>query len=121
MSLILVDFYKKEEGVHNNPVFNDVFNTHCDGGVEGLLPKKFFEVFIDWDNDLSQWVEVLVYTPAQTKVALKVINNCNDTFSYLAISYEDFRIKQLCCRNEAFLVTEDGQNILTEDDQPILV
>lgn len=64
------------------------------------VPKIFQEVFIHWDGGTMQWVEDPTYAPGSV-VVLKVTNPCTSAYSYLAdISYNDFRLKQLCCQND---------------------
>lgn len=98
MSEILIPIFRNEAGESFNPATNGLFNTHCDDGIR-LQPKKFKEVFVHWSVD--HWVEDLVYISGTSIVALKVINECDDTFSYLNFGFNDFRLDQLCCQGPA--------------------
>jgi hypothetical protein len=96
MALITVDTYKDEAGVQSNPAIQTSLDTHC--FVTGQTKKKkFAEVFIHWDG--AAWVEDPAYIPFSSIPALKVTNTCNDSFSYIKYSAEDFRLSQLCCES----------------------
>lgn len=125
MSTISVAIFKTEDDVHTNPPTPSLYDTHCDG-----QKKPFAEVFIYWDIVNEEWVESPTFQLAvpgvssETIVALKVSNECDDTYAFLDIPYNDFRLKQLCCvieeLNEGlFLLTEDGEVIETEDGNGI--
>jgi hypothetical protein len=118
MSTILVSIYKTEGGVQNNPAILYVYDTNCEGNVK----KSFAEVLIHWDG--LAWVEDPVFVIGQSIVALKVTNPCDGMFAYLDYTYNDFRLSQLCCFNEQpegdFIIMEDGQVILQEDEEPLI-
>ncbi len=103
MSQFIAPIFKDESGNQFAVATSGNIITDCDGGIEGVLKKKFHEVFISWDG--SQWNEDPVYVPGSSVVALKVINQCNDTFSYIRYGLENFRLKQICCINCPFPLT----------------
>jgi len=122
MSNVNVLFYRTEAGVHTNPAEVQYYQTSCLEGVQ-QVNKQFREVLIHWEVD--QWVEDAVYIPGQSVVALKITNQCDSTFAYAQVGYNDFRLYQVCCFNQEegeglFIITEDGENILTEDGDGIL-
>jgi hypothetical protein len=97
MSQFIAPTFKDEAGNQFAVATPGNIITDCDGGIEGVLKKKFHEVFISWDG--SQWNEDPVYVPGSSVVALKIINQCNDTFAYIRYGAENFRLKQICCVN----------------------
>lgn len=92
MALTSFFTYRTEAGVHSNPSISSPLNTHCDG------EKKYFkEVFIHWTG--AAWVEDPVFDPLllNERVALRVDNQCDGTFSLIDFPFQDFRLRQLCC------------------------
>lgn len=107
MSLIYTLILRTEAGVSNVfPGEQQSFETHCDG-----LQKRFKEVLIHFEVD--EWVEDPVFVPGQSIPVLRIDNDCDATFAYLNMGYNDFRLGQLCCTSQG-LLTEDGQGLLTE-------
>lgn len=95
MSFIVAPVYF-DGTLHHNPAVNQNISTHCSDGDDSIL-KEFKEVLIEWDGD--SWEEVLVFTAGQSVVALRVDNSCDDTFQYINVPFNNFRILGICCQN----------------------
>jgi len=95
MSFIVAPVYF-DGTLHHNPAVNQNISTHCSDGDDSIL-KPFKEVLIEWDG--IAWEEVTVFTAGLSVVALRVDNICDDTFQYINVPFQDFRILGVCCQN----------------------
>lgn len=113
MSLIYTEILRSEAAeMFAFPGELHSFQTHCDG-----QPKRFKEVLVHFDG--VNWVEDPAFVSGQSKVALRVDNDCDATFAYLNMMFNDFRLEQLCCGSQG-LLTEDGEGILAEDGELLI-
>ena len=97
MALITTTIFREEDGTMNVPGVEGSLNTHCDNGT--VQKKQFKEVFIYLDAGNVNWLESPVWNNALNgiRVALRVDNVCDGSYSYIDYPFNDFRLAQLCC------------------------